>query len=230
MQAQEFLRERMKELRRAERSWQATVREGKVLGLTPDEAEELVVSGEYTMLDVRPARERERAYVKPSQHVQIFQEDVLPDDANPRDKLKAAFTYATSTAFTGDTRMRVNEDFYDEVTAAVPKDQPVLVVCQSGQRSLCATDVLRVYGYKKIAWVKGGLNACKGGNFERGSLSVELGEDCEGLKFAGIAGLSKALGSTEVQRAEPGGNIKYYAKIAALFVGFDLVVYLSSLF
>ena len=64
MRAQEFLRERMQELRRAGRQWQASVRDGTILGCSPDEAEELAVSGEYVLLDVRPRRERERAEVR----------------------------------------------------------------------------------------------------------------------------------------------------------------------
>lgn len=161
--------------------------------------------------------------VEPSQHVELFQEDDVPSD--PRGKLQYAVTYATNTLFTGETRMKVNPAFKAQVTDAVPLEQPVVVVCQTGQRSLCAADVLRLYGYEKVAWMKGGFNACKGGNFERSSFGVTLGEGCEGLKYAGIAGVGKLLGATDVQRAEPGGDIRYYAKVGAAFILFDLLVY-----
>jgi rhodanese-related sulfurtransferase len=50
----------------------------------------------------------------------------------------------------GDLEQRVNE---------VPRDGPVRVICQSGQRSLAAAAYLRELGYTDVSNVDGGTSA-----------------------------------------------------------------------
>ena len=50
----------------------------------------------------------------------------------------------------GELERRVNE---------VPRDQPVLVICHSGQRSLAAAGFLLHLGYRDVANVDGGTGA-----------------------------------------------------------------------
>jgi phage shock protein E len=50
----------------------------------------------------------------------------------------------------GELERRVNE---------VPRDQPILVICHSGQRSLAAAAYLRQRGYPEVSNVDGGTAA-----------------------------------------------------------------------
>lgn len=50
----------------------------------------------------------------------------------------------------GELERRVND---------VPRDQPVLVICHSGQRSLAAATYLRQMGYPDVSNVDGGTGA-----------------------------------------------------------------------
>jgi rhodanese-related sulfurtransferase len=50
----------------------------------------------------------------------------------------------------GELERRINE---------VPRDQPILVICHSGQRSLAAATYLRQRGYPEVSNVDGGTAA-----------------------------------------------------------------------
>jgi rhodanese-related sulfurtransferase len=42
---------------------------------------------------------------------------------------------------------------------AIPKDQPVLFVCEMGQRSAAASEVAAIAGYEQIYNLEGGMNS-----------------------------------------------------------------------
>lgn len=216
----EIMRDRMLELRRQERKWASNVQDGSVLPVSSDEGEEMVLGGEYKLLDVRPPKEYEAGRVNPSEHIPTFLPQLPAEDI--RGKLSDFFIYITLTAFSGETKMRVNEDFPKEVKSTFPdKDQPILVVCQTGQRSILAADLLRSYGYNKVAWLDGGYQKAKGNAFNRGFLDIQLSEGCEKLSYAGISGISKDLNWTDLQRQEKNGNIIRLGKALVLFLLFD---------
>ncbi|MFP7295841.1 rhodanese-like domain-containing protein [Neobacillus niacini] len=41
----------------------------------------------------------------------------------------------------------------------LPKDKEIIVICQSGMRSVQASKILKKFGYTKVTNVKGGMNA-----------------------------------------------------------------------
>lgn len=43
--------------------------------------------------------------------------------------------------------------------AEIPRDQPVVLICRSGNRSAYATDFLRKQGYTNVENITGGMNA-----------------------------------------------------------------------
>ncbi len=50
-------------------------------------------------------------------------------------------------------------DFSENLKAQnIPQDQPVLFVCEMGQRSAAASEVAAVMGYKEIYNLEGGMN------------------------------------------------------------------------
>lgn len=65
----------MKDLAAAKMRWQSLVREGKVKVLTPREAGYAIKLSNKTLLDVRPSTEREKAWVKGSTWIPIFDVD-----------------------------------------------------------------------------------------------------------------------------------------------------------
>jgi adenylyltransferase/sulfurtransferase len=42
---------------------------------------------------------------------------------------------------------------------AIPKDQPILLVCEMGQRSIAASEVAAIAGYQTIYNLEGGMNS-----------------------------------------------------------------------
>jgi hydroxyacylglutathione hydrolase len=50
--------------------------------------------------------------------------------------------------------------------AALPKDQPLAVICASGFRSSIATSVLERQGFTKVTNVVGGMTAWRGANLQ----------------------------------------------------------------
>jgi len=53
-----------------------------------------------------------------------------------------------------------------ENAAALPKDQPVAVVCAGGYRSSIGTSILEQQGFTRITNVVGGMAAWKSANLE----------------------------------------------------------------
>ncbi len=49
--------------------------------------------------------------------------------------------------------------------AEVPKDQEVVVICRSGNRSQAGRDILRQAGYEQVSSVAGGLNAWRNAGY-----------------------------------------------------------------
>jgi rhodanese-related sulfurtransferase len=84
---------------------------------------------------------RERLEAKPAPY--------LLDVREPWEYAQAHVTQARLVPL-GELERRVSE---------VPRDQPVLVICHSGQRSLAAASYLRQLGYPDVSNVDGGTAA-----------------------------------------------------------------------
>ncbi|MFM2068600.1 MAG: hypothetical protein RLZZ584_3509 [Pseudomonadota bacterium] len=92
-------------------------------GVSPAEAWALVQSGDAVLVDVRTAEERKFVGQVPgSQHV----------------------AWATGTALTRNPR------FARELEAKVRKDQPVLLLCRSGKRSVLAAEAAAKAGFTAV--------------------------------------------------------------------------------
>ncbi|MFO1105096.1 MAG: rhodanese-like domain-containing protein [Amaricoccus sp.] len=96
---------------------------GDVKGISPVQAWDMISAGAATLLDVRTVEER--AYVgrvPGTKHV----------------------AWATGTAMTR------NPHFVRQVTAAFPKDTPLVLLCRSGKRSRAAGEALVRAGFTRI--------------------------------------------------------------------------------
>jgi rhodanese-related sulfurtransferase len=92
-------------------------------GVSPLDAWALVQAGEAALVDVRTAEERKFVgHVPDSLHV----------------------AWATGTALTRNPR------FARELEAKVRKDQPVLLLCRSGKRSVLAAEVAAKAGFTRV--------------------------------------------------------------------------------
>ena len=96
----------------------------------PQEAASLVEAG-WTYLDVRSVPEFEKGHPAGALNIPLL---------NFRDG-----------------RMVPNPSFEEQVTAALPKDKPIVVGCKSGGRSLQAATLLAAKGWTQIVDMRGGF-------------------------------------------------------------------------
>lgn len=196
---------------------------GKVRNVSPAEYSKLVSEG-WTVLDVRPPNEIQKAKLQHALEVPMYVPD---EDQGISTLIKKATAFGMGGWWLGGTHMKPNEKFLSEVQASIPdKEQAkVLVVCQKGLRSLSACEQLARIGYPTIAWMNGGLDTARPGQVATvGDVDVRLG---------GVGGLSEVLGWTEVQQETGGGFAGGYQNILKFFaviLALDLVWFLWTVF
>jgi rhodanese-related sulfurtransferase len=196
---------------------------GKVRNVPAGEFQNLVKDG-YTVLDVRPHTEREKAPLVNAVEIPLF----VPDPAMSVSSLiKKSTAFGMGGWWLGGTHMIPNENFAAEVQASIPDKEAakVLVVCQKGLRSLSACEGLAKLGYKTIAWVNGGLDTAMANQ-----IPTKNGTD---VRYGGIGGMSEILGWTEVQQetgAGFAGGYQNILKFAGLILALDLVWFLWTLY
>ncbi|XP_024973159.1 rhodanese-like domain-containing protein 11, chloroplastic [Cynara cardunculus var. scolymus] len=221
----------VKDMAAARKRWESLVREGKVSVLTPREAGYAIQLSGKTLLDVRPSMEHEKAWVKGSTWVPIFDVDTTIDAGTLSRKVTS---YMMGGWWSGVPTLSYNNQFIPKVTEKFPKDTDLIVACQKGLRSLAACELLYNAGYRNLFWVQGGLEAAEEEDLERGGPQP--------FKFAGIGGLSEFLGWTDQQRAQAakegwGYRLVFSARLIgvvlaadALFIGVQQVArYLQDL-
>eukprot|EP00271_Cylindrocystis_brebissonii_P014288 TRINITY_DN355_c0_g1_i1.p1 TRINITY_DN355_c0_g1~~TRINITY_DN355_c0_g1_i1.p1 ORF type:complete len:258 (+),score=36.63 TRINITY_DN355_c0_g1_i1:254-1027(+) len=133
----------------------------------PKEAGKLVVENPsgatWRLLDVRPSWERERSFIDGSVHVPLFIED---DGTDVLTLLRKQIQFGFGGWWLGQRLTKRNEDFVQQVRGLVPSlETPILVACGEGLRSLLAIDELYEEGYSNLAWLAGGLNNAREGDF-----------------------------------------------------------------
>ncbi|XWS51320.1 hypothetical protein CRYUN_Cryun12cG0166900 [Craigia yunnanensis] len=180
----------MRDMAAAKKRWDAMIREGKVKILSPREAGYAIQLSNKPVLDVRQSKEREKAWVKGSTWVPIFDVD---------DKFDVATLSRKVTNFMMEYILYLSLTFFDrqflsKVEEKLPKDAELIVACQKGLRSLAACELLYNAGYRNLFWIQGVLEAAEEEDLAR--------EGTQPLKFAGIGGLSEFLGWTDQQRAQ----------------------------
>lgn len=210
------LAEQMKEMRAAEKRWEQQVKEGKVKQLTAKEAGYAMQLNGYTFLDVRPSNERNKAYVKASVHVPMYEVDKSLD---PATLLRKFSNFTMGGWWNGLPVMKYNERFMPDVVAKIPKTANIIVGCQKGLRSLSACERLYKAGYRNLFWLNGGLDAAQEGDLER--------EGPQPFNFGGIGGISEFIGWTDVQRLEAkkqglGYRVALFSRLLAVVLAADL--------
>ncbi|KAM0035165.1 putative Rhodanese-like domain-containing protein [Helianthus debilis subsp. tardiflorus] len=181
----------VKDMAAARKRWDALVREGKVKVLTPKEAGYAIQLSGKTLLDVRPSTEHEKAWVKGSTWIPIFDVDTQLDAGTLSRKVTS---YMMGGWWSGVPTLSFDNQFISKVTEKFPKDADLIVACQKGLRSLAACELLYNAGYENVFWVQGGLEAAEEEDLER--------EGPQPFKLAGVGGLSGFLGWTDQQRAQ----------------------------
>lgn len=186
---EEYELKQMKDMAAARKRWDAMIREGKVKVLTPREAGYAIQLSNRTLLDVRPSTERQKAWVKGSTWIPIFEVDSGFDAGALSRKISS---FMMGGWWSGVPTLSYDRKFLSKVQEKFPKDTDLIVACQKGLRSLAACELLSNFGYNNIFWVQGGFEAAEEEDFET--------EGPQPLKFAGIGGLSEFLGWTDQQR------------------------------
>ncbi|KNA16980.1 hypothetical protein SOVF_084550 [Spinacia oleracea] len=212
---EEYELKQMKDMAAARKRWEALVREGKVKPLTPREAGYAIQLSGKTLLDVRPASERNKAWVKGSDWIPIFDVD---DRLDAGTLSKKATNFVMGGWWSGVPTLSYNGWFLSKVEEEFPKDTDLIVACQKGLRSLAACEQLCNAGYKNVFWVQGGLEAAEEEDLQR--------EGSQPFKFAGIGGLSEFLGWTDQQRAAAAKEgwqyrLVFSARMVGLFIAAD---------
>ncbi|KAG8475842.1 hypothetical protein CXB51_032769 [Gossypium anomalum] len=212
---EDFELKQMRDMAAAKKRWDAMIREGKVKILTPREAGYAIQLSNKPLLDVRPSSEREKAWVKGSTWVPIFEVDNKFDVGTLSSK---ATNFVMGGWWSGVPTLSYDSQFLSKVEEKFPKDAELIVTCQKGLRSLAACELLCNSGYKNLFWVQGGLEAAEEEDLAR--------EGTQPLKFAGIGGLSEFLGWTDQQRAQAaregwGYRLLYSIRLVGVFVVAD---------
>ncbi|XP_026446569.1 rhodanese-like domain-containing protein 11, chloroplastic isoform X2 [Papaver somniferum] len=189
-----------------------SIREEKVKSLTPREAGYAIQLSYKTLLDVRPSFERNKAWVKGSTWIPIFDVDSKLDAGALSKKVT---NFLLGGWWSGIPTLSYENQFISRVEQQFPKDTDLIVACQKGLRSLAACELLYKAGYENIFWVQGGLEAAEEEDFDR--------EGPQPFKFAGIGGVSEFLGWTDQQRAAAakdgwGSRVIYSARLIGLFI------------
>uniref|UniRef100_A0A7N0T3E2 Rhodanese domain-containing protein n=1 Tax=Kalanchoe fedtschenkoi TaxID=63787 RepID=A0A7N0T3E2_KALFE len=157
------------------------IKSGKLRPVVPKEAEAIIESEGFVLLDVRPTWEREKAHVAGTPHVPLFLKD---EDSSPLTLLKKWVHFGYIGCWTGQQFTTINQDFVQQVEKVIPdKTSKVLVACGEGLRSLMAASRLHECGYRNLGWLAGGFNRAGDGDFK----TIE-GE--EKLQYAAIGGAS----------------------------------------
>lgn len=187
-----------------------------VEAVTPAEAGNLMKEG-WTVLDVRPPGEVAKVGIDGAKVVTMY----FPETKNdPASLIKRLATWSNGGWWVGATHMIPNENFLAEVNAQVPKDKGVVVACQNGMRSLAACTQLAKNGYGPVAFIEGGLDQAKVGDFP----TIPPGKD---PRYGGIGGLSEALGWTKVQ--EQNGEKAFLGGVNGVLTGVGVVLVLDLL-
>lgn len=205
----------MKDMAAARKRWEALVREQKVKTLTPREAGYAVQLSGKTLLDVRPSTEHEKAWVKGSTWIPIFEVDNKFDIGPFSRRLS---TFMMGGWWSGVPALSYDAEFSTKVKEKFPQDTDLIVACQKGLRSLAACEQLYNVGYKNLFWVQGGLEAAEEEDLER--------EGPQPFKLAGIGGVSEFLGWTDQQRAQAakeglGYRLVFTARLLGLIIAAD---------
>lgn len=180
-----------KEQAAARRRWEALIREQKIKTLTPREAGYTFKLTDKVLLDVRPSNERQKAWVKGSTWIPIFDVDTSVDLGGLS---KKASNFVMGGWWSGSSTLSLNKNFVQQVEEKFSKDTDIMLVCQKGLRSLAACEQLYNAGFENLFWVQGGLEAAEEEDFER--------EGSQPFKLAAIGGISEFFGWTDQQRAQ----------------------------
>lgn len=113
-------------------SAQELIQSGAITPIIPKDAASQISAQGYTLLDIRPEWEREKARVSGSLHVPLFVED---KDNGPITLLKKWVHFGYIGLWTGQCFTMINPGFVEQVEKVVPdKDSKVLVACGEGLR------------------------------------------------------------------------------------------------
>lgn len=205
----------MKDMAAARKRWEALVREEKVKVLTPREAGYAMQLSHKTLLDVRPSTEHEKAWVKGSTWIPIFEVDNKIDAGTLSRKVT---NFMMGGWWSGVPTLSYDDQFLSKITEKFPKDTDLIVACQKGLRSLAACELLYNAGYRNIFWIQGGLEAAEEEDLER--------EGPQTFKLAGIGGVSEFLGWTDQQRVAAakegwGYRLVFSARLVGVFLVAD---------
>ncbi len=104
-----------------------------------------------------PAVDALPAEVSVKQAAELRDQGVFVLDVREPDEWAQAHIPGATLIPLGELQTRVNE---------LPKDQPVLVYCRSGNRSATGRDILKAAGFENVTSMSGGINEWKAAGYE----------------------------------------------------------------
>ncbi|CAN0829784.1 Rhodanese-like domain-containing protein 10, partial [Linum grandiflorum] len=139
------------------------IQSGVVKPILPKDAANVTSSEGFTLLDIRPEWERNKARVADSLHVSLFVND---PDTGPVTLLKKWVHFGYIGLWTGQNFTTMNPDFLKQVEASVPdKNSKLLLACGEGLRSMMAASKLHQGGYTNLGWLLRGFNHADDSDF-----------------------------------------------------------------
>ncbi|CAH9072044.1 unnamed protein product [Cuscuta epithymum] len=119
----------MRDMAAARKRWEALIIDGKVKVLTPRQAGYAVQLSNKPLLDVRPSNERNKAWVRASAWIPIFDVDDKLDFGTIPRKVK---NYVMGGWWSGMPTLSYHRQFLAKVEEKFPKDSELIVACQKG--------------------------------------------------------------------------------------------------
>ncbi|KAK3006066.1 hypothetical protein RJ639_016298, partial [Escallonia herrerae] len=146
----------VKDMAAARKRWESLVREEKVKVLTPREAGYAIQLSDKTLLDVRPSTEHEKAWVKGSTWIPIFDVDSRFDAGALSMKVT---NFMMGGWWSGMPTLSYDNQFLPKVKKEFPEDTDLIVACQKGLRqipsgfvSYCTMLVTKTFSGFKGVW------------------------------------------------------------------------------
>nr|XP_010929930.1 rhodanese-like domain-containing protein 11, chloroplastic isoform X2 [Elaeis guineensis] len=159
-----------KEMTAARRRWEALIREQKIKVLTPREAGYAIQLSNKALLDVRPSTEHNKAWVKGSTWIPIFD---LETSVDMQTLAKKITNFVMGGWWSGSPTLA-----YD--------------------KSLAACELLYNAGFRNLFWVQGGLEAAEDEDFQReGPQPFNLAGIGGVSEFLGWTDQQRAIGAKE---------------------------------
>lgn len=180
-----------------QKEWDKKIEKGRYIPITAKQAGEMLQNDKSTtvILDIRAGYERDRAALPCSVNIPLFDE---PAFFHPLIVLNQFIIFMLHGLWAGGRFVMLNPAFGSEIRSTIGQEKSIIVVCQMGLRSMMACDALFNEGYRKLYFIKDGLDTSQPGDLPSIN-NVDLRKGSDG-------GLSSLFGMSRYKQSIEGAK------------------------